>query len=249
MRQFVGCFVGLLLFPVLLSSNASAQPERLIPDSVPKTTSPSNDSTGLQFEDSQLINQGKLVTIVQPKLIRIIKEPARCVGTLYIPPIYDTITEVEKTPRASKAWFRSNTVLPAVGLRVNIRNVTAGINQNPSPYTDREYNQGDCSESFVIQQDTTHYLRYFAMVPGLNTLVYEIRRGNEVVETGTFTVTLISETQEQPFTPDDLHPRNLFSNECDSQKPPEIKLPEIPPLPKIPPLPPELQQFLDQHKP
>lgn len=247
MRQFVGCLVGLLLLPVLFSPGVSAQPERFTLDSVLKTTSSSNNSTGLQFEDSPLINQGKLVTIAQTKLISMLREPARCIGTLYIPATYDTTTTVEETPKASKAWFRSNTLSPAAGLRVNIRNVTAGVDQNPNPYTDREYNQGDRSESFIVKQNTAHRSRYFAVVPGLNTLTYEIKQGNKVVESGTLTVTMTSETRESPFTVSDLQP-SFFSDECASQKYPEIKLPELPLMPQLPTISPEVQQFLDQNK-
>ncbi|MGG6265357.1 tetratricopeptide repeat protein [Leptolyngbya sp. AN03gr2] len=184
---------------------------------------------GFQFEDSHNFNEGSLVTQEQTKTIRTMTQLGRCVGTLYIPPTYATTTTVEKTPEGSRARFLSKTVPPAAGLRVIIRNVTPGIDQNPSPYTDREYRQSDRSESLIVKQGTVHSSRYFAMIPGLNALNYEIKRGNEIIEAGAFTAMMISQTREVPSLADPPM-QNLFSDECESPKHPEIHLPEIPPV-------------------
>ncbi|BAU15016.1 TPR repeat-containing protein [Leptolyngbya sp. NIES-3755] len=236
---------------ILLPSESSRQNireftgETILPQS---GSSQQNVQAGFQFQDSEAFNQGKLVTLTQEKQRQRLEALGHCMGYLYVPPTYRTVTTVEKTPGKSTARFFSKTAPPAAGLRVIIRNATSGINQTPSPYTDRGYDQGDLSESFVIQQNTAHDSRYFAMISGLNTLTYEIKRGNEVLETGTFTVMMTPETREQPPDLEDSSPKHESSNQCDPPKLPEPKLPEVPPLPKLPPIPPEIQQMLDQYK-
>ncbi len=96
----------------------------------------------------------------------------------------------EFTGDSNWAWFVSKTLLPSSGLRVVIRNITPNANPNVIPYTDRKYDGGNRSESFLLGKGSSHNSRYFIVQPGLNTFSYQIRRGNEILESGSFTETI-----------------------------------------------------------
>jgi hypothetical protein len=98
---------------------------------------------------------------------------------------------------AEQATFISSNMPPAPGLRVAIRNVTPGIDQNPSPYTDREYDKPPTSEGFKVSLGTIHSGRFLAVQPGENHFSYEIKRGNTIIESGTFTARIDHKTQSR----------------------------------------------------
>ena len=89
-----------------------------------------------------------------------------------------------------RAWFVSPSLPPAPNLRVIIRNVTAGINQNPSPYTDRTYDKGWISEELTLGFGTKHDGDAFVLADGKNSFTYEIKQGDRVLESGSFNATI-----------------------------------------------------------
>ncbi len=89
-----------------------------------------------------------------------------------------------------RAWFVSPTLPPAPNLRVIIRNVTASINQNPSPYTDRTYDKGWISEELTLGFGSQHNGDVFVLTDGKNDLTYEIKQGDRVLESGAFNATI-----------------------------------------------------------
>lgn len=271
--QRIGRLAGLILSPIIFSSSVLAKPQKVSPIPVldflsePDSTALEsalrrgrvglrNNQAGLQFGDSQVLNEGELVSLTGTTTSSTLREPGRCVGTLYIPPNYDTITSPYTTPGVAKARFISKTVLPASGLRVAIRNTTSGIDQTLSPYTDREYTQGDHSEGFVVKQAVVHSSRYLAVIPGRNTFNYQIKRGDTVVESGSFTamMTVKARADKQPVDSGfnspafGSNPFDTSSSPCDQPSSADIKVPDIPPLhiPEVPPLPPDIQRLLDQ---
>jgi hypothetical protein len=217
---------------------------------------------GLQFDGSQALNEGQLVSLIGTKTDSIIRSVERCVGTLHVPSTYDTYTSQYTTPGIAKARFLSKEVAPAPGLRVVIRNTTTGIDQQSSPYTDREYTQSDRSEPIVVKQGTSHNSRYLAVVPGVNTFTYQVRQGSKVVESGVFTATISMATKaDEPLTGsrfDSNDPLVNSPNPCDQtnvldthSNSSDTRVPEINPvqMPEIPPIPPDIQQLIDQYKP
>jgi hypothetical protein len=233
--QIIGLAVGSLLSPlVMFSSSTLAQ-------TIVSEDMANSNRVGLQFENSEILNEGKLVSHTG-RNTQTNRSVGRCVGRLYIPPTYNTTTYPYTTPGAAKARFISRTLSPGAGLRVTIRNTTSGIDQKTlSPYTDREYNQGDRSEAFTVQQDTSHSSRYFAVTPGLNTLTYQIKRNDEVVESGTFTTVMTLETvvdkqpQDSNFDSTAFQPNSLdqSSNQCEPPSIPDMTMPEMPDIPTL----------------
>jgi hypothetical protein len=269
--------VGLVLSPIIFSSSVLAKPQLVFPiPTIGVLSEPASKAlenalrnrqvglqlsrqVGLQFEDSQTLNEGKLVSLTGTTTTTIAREPGRCVGTLYIPPIYDTITSPYTVAGSAKARFLSKTVPPASGLSVVIRNTTSGIDQSLSPYTDREYSQSDHSESFIVKQDTVHSARYLAVIPGMNTFTYQIRENDKVIESGSFTAMIAVETKaDKQSTAASFNSTTLSSNPFDSLSSPceqpnstDIKVPDLEPLqiPEVPVLSPDdIQQLLDQPK-
>ena len=89
-------------------------------------------------------------------------------------------------PSKIAAQFVSNTTPPASGRRAIIRNVTRGMNSDPYPFTDREYNSGRYSEGFNLQIGYSHSQRDFSVINGENQLEYEIKENNgNIAERGT----------------------------------------------------------------
>jgi hypothetical protein len=84
--------------------------------------------------------------------------------------------------------FLSETAPPAPGRRVIIRNVTEGMNGDPYPFTDREYERGQSSEGFKFGVSDRHRSQSLAVLEGKNQFEYEIREKNRAIEQGTFAV-------------------------------------------------------------
>ncbi len=102
-----------------------------------------------------------------------------------------------------RAWFVSPSLPPAPNLRVIIRNVTAGMNQNPSPYTDRTYDKGWISEELTLDFGTKHNGDSFVLADGKNSLTYEIKQGDRVLESGSFNATI---TRRKTPAPPEIPP-------------------------------------------
>jgi hypothetical protein len=265
--QRSGWFLGLILSPILFSSGAWAKPRPVFPlPTVDFLSEPASTAletalkvspAGLQFEDSRELNQGKLMALTGTTTTPVLREAGRCVGRLHIPPTYDTLTSPYTKTGSARARFLSKTVSPAPGLRVMIRNTTAGMDQRVSPYTDREYSQGDRSEGFTVKQDIAHDARYLAVMPGRNTFTYQIKRRDQVIESGSFTAMMVVETRAEQPTHSGLNaeaaianPLGMESNPCEPPDIPDIKVPDLqlPPIPDVPVLPPDIQQLLDSPK-
>ncbi|MBE9014139.1 hypothetical protein IQ250_28525 [Pseudanabaenaceae cyanobacterium LEGE 13415] len=98
---------------------------------------------------------------------------------------------------STRARFFSKSTRPAPELRAVVRNVTFGFSGEQKPFTDREYFNGDVSEGFDVRFGDRHEGRFLAVRPGENQFEYEIRRGNQPIETGKFSATFDSRTIEQ----------------------------------------------------
>ena len=86
--------------------------------------------SGFKFQASQELNVGTIMTLSVTETYTV--DSGGCHGPFYYSNFQTrTRQHIEETGRAE---FMSSTVLPAPGLRVVIRNVTSGINQDPSPY-------------------------------------------------------------------------------------------------------------------
>lgn len=94
--------------------------------------------------------------------------------------------------RHIKASFTSSETPPADRRRVVVRNITRGVDDDPFPYTDREYYEGRSSEATKMRFGDEHSGRYFHVLPGENMFEYEIkqRRRGPVIDSGTFTATI-----------------------------------------------------------
>lgn len=89
-----------------------------------------------------------------------------------------------------KARFYSTTTPPGPGLRVVIRNMSRGLVEDKTPFTDRDYSKGRTSQSTSVQFGTRHRSSHFIMLEGQNDLEYEIKQGDRSIEQGTFTAEL-----------------------------------------------------------
>ncbi|MCU0551513.1 MAG: hypothetical protein MUC48_19390 [Leptolyngbya sp. Prado105] len=101
-------------------------------------------------------------------------------------------------PPSVRGRFFSQTTRPAPELRAVIRNTTFGFAGEAKPFTDREYFSGDVSESFNVRFGDQHTGRFLAVQPGENQFEYEIRRGQQVLESGKFSAKFDEKTIEQP---------------------------------------------------
>jgi hypothetical protein len=155
----------------------------------------------LQVEPGAL-NQGK---VVQPRVTKsVVRREAgikyvdhcprgqRPIGSPYTVSGGTSVESVESvTPyprgRATmQGWFVSPTTPPAPGLRVVVKNVSIASGTEASPYTDRKYEQGEKSERFIASLADRHQQKYFAVQSGSNQLTYQIKRGDQVIESGEF---------------------------------------------------------------
>lgn len=102
-----------------------------------------------------------------------------------------------ETNPVAKARFFSTKTRPAPDLRAIVKNVTFGFSGETKPFTDREYHSGDVSEGFNIQFGEQHSGRFLAVQPGENQFEYQIKRGQQVVETGEFTASFDQKTVQR----------------------------------------------------
>jgi hypothetical protein len=94
------------------------------------------------------------------------------------------------------AVFHSNITLPAEDLEVEIRNVTAGIDDDPYPNIERDYDEGSTSERADIGFGADQIRvfigrRTMAVMPGLNRFEYEIKDGDRIVDQGEFATRVV----------------------------------------------------------
>jgi hypothetical protein len=69
-----------------------------------------------------------------------------------------------------------------------VRNITFGFAGDIRPNTDREYYNGDISEGFLIKYGDHHSGRHLAVQPGTNEFDYVIKSGQNILESGKFSV-------------------------------------------------------------
>jgi hypothetical protein len=97
-----------------------------------------------------------------------------------------------------KAWFTSTKTPPAPKRRVVVKNVTRGVESNPYPYTDREYEKGRSSEKTEMAFGTNHRGSYLSVIDGENQFEYEIKENNKVIDSGSFTSVIVRELDVKP---------------------------------------------------
>jgi hypothetical protein len=183
-------FIILTLFSIFQassSSNAQLSPLKPLP--------PFQVETGLEFENSQFFNSGSITTLLVTENTTLYAETSTCSSGAFTSSSSSETTRTYTEVKPAKARFISSTTLPAPGLRVIIRNITKGIDQNPSPYTNRKYDKSPSSQEFQLRFGTNHSGRYLAVREGKNNFSYEIKRNDTVVETGTFTASIYHETK------------------------------------------------------
>jgi hypothetical protein len=95
------------------------------------------------------------------------------------------------------ARFVSTKTPPNRHQRVVVRNLTPGLAGDPSPYTDRKYNQGRTSESTQIELGGNHSSQRFRVTPGENKFEYEIRQRGQVIDSGRFTAVIDRLTEQR----------------------------------------------------
>jgi len=149
---------------------------------------------GLNFKQSQELNVGTVTTVSVSTTYQ--GDSGSCHGPFYFSN-FQTYTNTYTEEASEHATFISSNMPPAPGLRVVIRNLTPMIDQNPSPYTDREYDKAPTSEGFKVSLGTIHSGRFLAVQPGENHFYYEIKRGNTIIESGTFTARIDHQTQSR----------------------------------------------------
>jgi hypothetical protein len=110
-----------------------------------------------------------------------------------VQPYYEKQTKI-------KGWFVSERTPPSPGLRVMVRNMSLKETSEPTPYTDREYDKGSRSEGFVAGLETEHQSRFLALQPGVNQFAYEIKRGEQVIESGQFTADITHQVKDISIT-------------------------------------------------
>jgi hypothetical protein len=149
---------------------------------------------GFRFKQSQEFNVGAVTTVSVSTTYQ--GDSGSCHGQFYFSN-FQTYTDTHTEEASEHATFISSNTPPAPGLRVAIRNVTPGIDQNPSPHTDREYDKPPTSEGFKVSLGTIHSGRFLAVQPGENHFSYEIKRGNTIIESGTFSARIDHQTQSR----------------------------------------------------
>ncbi|MCU0542206.1 MAG: hypothetical protein MUE44_08430 [Oscillatoriaceae cyanobacterium Prado104] len=193
--KFVSAFIGISLLSLPIQSDiTNAQ------------SSPPAMQTGLQFQESKEFNVGAVTTlsVTETDLV----DSGKCVGQFYLPSL-QTRTRTYEEQVAGKAAFISHSTLPAPGLRVTIRNVTSGLDRDPYPYTDREYDKPPMSEGFKVDFDIQHRGSFLAVRPGNNDFSYEIKRDDTIIEIGTFTARI--NRQNQSITRNENFSGNISS--------------------------------------
>lgn len=137
------------------------------------STAQEEPEVGFEFEASQTLN---LTTIVN------IDYGGECPGT-----------------KAGTRWARfiSSEIPTAPGRRVIVRNVSRGVEDDPYPYTDREYSKGRSAQPTVVTFGTRHSGRNLKVLEGENKFEYQIKEKDFVVGQGTFTAQIESETRRE----------------------------------------------------
>ena len=152
---------------------ASSQPNGIVDLFAPipgSSFTPSNNSNNVGFE---IIGNAEVNSFTIPEIIYV----GECPG---------------KKLESQEAMFFSNTTSTARDRRVLITNVTRGLNRDPLPYTDREYEEGQISEKTKVTFGSKHSKRNFIVLPGTNQFKYEIVQIEEdddfetVLEEGSF---------------------------------------------------------------
>ncbi|MGL5832863.1 MAG: S1 family peptidase [Waterburya sp.] len=123
------------------------------------------------------------------------------INNFVIPEIIYTGECPGKELESQAAMFFSNTTSTAPNRRVIITNVTRGLDRNPLPYTDREYQEGQISEETEVTLGVEHDEENFVLLAGQNQFNYEIVQIEEdddletVLEEGTFMATAQKESR------------------------------------------------------
>jgi hypothetical protein len=95
-----------------------------------------------------------------------------------------------------RASFSSSAIPPNKNMRVVVKNISRGLASDPFPFTDREYNRGRNSETFVITTGPGHDQRFLIVREGSNDFQYEIKDGNTVVDQGIFSAYIQTQMNE-----------------------------------------------------
>jgi hypothetical protein len=134
--------------------------------------------------------------------------------TSYAPDVVSSrdVTPYESGQAQVRGSFVSTTTPPAPGLRVVVRNATFTQAIEQMPYTDREYDTGVRSEAFVGALGTAHRSKFLALQLGPNQFVYDIKRGNQVIESGRFTTTITQDFRDITQTTTVARPK--YDLEC-----------------------------------
>lgn len=85
------------------------------------------------------------------------------------------------------ARFISSKTPPAPTRRVVVKNITRGLDSNPYPYTDREYNRSRSSEGTQMAFGTRHEEKNLTVIEGENIFEYDIKENKNVIDSGQFT--------------------------------------------------------------
>jgi hypothetical protein len=200
----------------------AVQPESPVP-SPAVIEQPVESTTGLVFETTTQKELGKLNigTLIQPQVTYVtevqqtgVRYVDRCAqgqkaigwphtswdygGTAIlsagpVQPYYEKQAKI-------KGWFVSEKTPPSPGLRVVVRNMSLKATSEPIPYSDREYDKGSRSEGFVAGLETEHQSRFFALQPGVNHFTYEIKRGEQVIESGQFSANITHQVRDISIT-------------------------------------------------
>jgi hypothetical protein len=95
-----------------------------------------------------------------------------------------------------KAYFTSQQTPTGKKRRVRIENLTTGFSS--TPYTDREYDNGNGSETTKLDFGAGHSSKYFRIRPGENRFAYRITERKNLLESGEFTAIVnLQETVQQ----------------------------------------------------
>jgi hypothetical protein len=177
----------------------------------------STDQTGLVFKNAvQLeadpVNQGHLLqqrvtreTTIQEQGTEYINNCAKDEVPIGSPHTSygggDTVSTIDVSPyprgRAQvKSWFRSTKTPPAEGLRVIVRNPSVNNVADQLPYADRAYDHGMRSEGFIAALGTAHRSKFLAVKSGENQMIYQIKRGSQIIESGEFFVNISIDYQD-----------------------------------------------------
>lgn len=90
-----------------------------------------------------------------------------------------------ETENSVEAFFTSSSTLGAAGRRVVVRNVTASMDSDSIPYTDRAYTAARSEHTFLAL-DHKHRVRTLSVAEGLNDFQYEITDRDGAIVKGVF---------------------------------------------------------------